>query len=104
MHGDVAVVQISVREHLSTVGRASASENVPSPTEWLVGSVFVPSVVGASGLGRCVACRTFQNYRIRFKRKPFLLRGSVEKCATKKYKNIMSKNSSLASEVIGHIG
>ena len=40
MHGDVAVSQISEREHLSAVGRASASEYVPSPTKWLVGSVF----------------------------------------------------------------
>ena len=37
----------------------------------------------ASGLARCVACRTFQSYRIGFERKPFLLRGSVEKCATR---------------------
>ena len=46
MHGDVAVVQMSERENLSVAGRASALEYVPSPTEWLVGSVFVPSVVG----------------------------------------------------------
>ncbi len=71
---------------MSAAGRASASEYVPSPTEWSVGSVFVPSVVGASGLGRCVACRTFQSYRIEFERKPFLLRGSVEKCATRNVK------------------
>ena len=82
MHGDVAVAQMSEREHLSAEDRASALEYVPSPTEWSIGRAFVPSVVGASGSGRCVACRTFQNYRIRFKRKPFLLRGSVEKCAT----------------------
>ena len=86
MHGDVVVAQMSEREHLSAVDRALASEYVPSPTEWLVGSVFVPSVVGASGLSRCVACRTFQSYRIRFERKPFLLRGSVEKCATRNVK------------------
>ena len=49
MHGDVAVAQMSEREHLSAAGRGSASEYVPSPTEWSVGSVFVPSVVGASG-------------------------------------------------------
>jgi len=36
-----------------------------------------------SRLARCVACRTFQSYRIGFERKPFLLRGSVEKCATR---------------------
>ena len=83
MHGDVAVVQMSEREHLSAIGRASASEHVPSPTEWSVGSVFVLSAVGASGPGRGVACRTFQSYKIRFERKPFLLRGSVEKCATR---------------------
>ena len=35
--------------------RASTSEYVPSPTEWLVGSVFVPSVVGASGSSRMCA-------------------------------------------------
>ena len=86
MHGDVAVAQMSEREHLSTVGRALASEYVPSATELLVGSVFVPSIVGASGLGRCVACRTFQSYMIGFERKPFLLRGSVEKCGTRNVK------------------
>jgi len=48
-----------------------------------LGVFFVPSVVGATALGRCVACRTFQSYRIGFERKPFLLRGSVEKCATR---------------------
>ena len=86
INGDVAVAQMSKREHLSTVGRASASESIPSPTEWSVGSVFVPSVVGASGPGRCVACRTFQSYRIRLEKKPLLLRGSVEKCATRNVK------------------
>ena len=59
MHEDVAVAQMSEREHLSVAGRALATEYVLSPTEWSVGSVFVPSVVGASGLGRCVAGRTF---------------------------------------------
>ena len=86
MHEDVVVVQMSETEHLSTIGRASASEYVASPTEWLVGSVFVPSVVGASGPDRCVACRTFQSYRIEFERKHFLLRTSVEKCATRNVK------------------
>ena len=52
MHGDVAVAQMSEREHLSVAGRASASEYVPSPTEWSVGSVFVPSVVGAKWTGQ----------------------------------------------------
>ena len=52
MHGDVPVAQMSEREHLSAAGRASASEYVPSPTEWLVGSVFVPSVVGAKWTGQ----------------------------------------------------
>jgi len=47
MHGDVAVAQMSEREHLSAAGRGSASEYVPSPIEWSVGSVFVPSFVGA---------------------------------------------------------
>ncbi len=59
MHEDVAVAQMSEREHLSAAGRASASEYVSSLTGRSVGSVFVPSVVGASGVGRCVACRTF---------------------------------------------
>ena len=51
MHEDVAVAQMSEREHLSAAGRASASEYVPSPTEWSVGSVFVPSVVGEKWTG-----------------------------------------------------
>jgi len=37
----------------------------------------------ASGPARCVAWKTFQSYRIGFERKPFLLRESVEKCATR---------------------
>jgi len=32
MHGDVAVAQMSERENLLAVNRASASEYVPSPT------------------------------------------------------------------------
>ena len=51
-----------------------------------MGVFFVPSVARATTLGRCVACRTFQSYKIRFVRKPFLLRGSVEKCATRNVK------------------
>lgn len=62
-----------------------------------LGVFFVLSVAGATALGRCVACRTFQSYRIEFKRKPFLLRGSVEKCATKNVKIEIAKNSSLDS-------
>ena len=84
MHGDVAVAQMSERKHLSVAGRASASKYVPSPTEWSVGSAFLFQVLlEQSGPGRCVACRTFLSYRIGFERKPFLLRGSVEKCATR---------------------
>ena len=73
MHGDVAVAQMSEREHLSTTDRASTSKYIPSPTEWSVGTVFVPSVVGASGLGRCVACRTFQSYKIGVADNPYLV-------------------------------
>ena len=58
---------------MSAAGRASASEYVPSPTEGSVGSVFVPSVVGASGPGRCVAGRTFQSYRIGVANNPYLV-------------------------------
>ena len=79
MHGDVAVAQRSEREHLSATGRALASEYVSSPIERSIGSFFVPRVAGATTLGRCVACRTFQRYRIGFELKPFLLRRSVEK-------------------------
>ena len=82
MHGYVAVVQRSERDHFSVAGRASASEYVSSPTERSVGSFFIPRVAGATTLGRSFEYRTFQRYRIGFKRKPFLLRGSVEKCAT----------------------
>jgi len=48
MHGYVAVAKRSEREHLSTVGRASALEYVSSPIERLVGSLFVPRVAGAT--------------------------------------------------------
>ena len=97
MHGDVVVTHMSEREHLTAAGRASTSEYVPSPTEWSIGSVFVPSVVGASGPSRCVTWRTFQSYMIGFERKPFLLRGSVEKCATRNAKNRSVKNNSLGT-------
>ena len=73
MHGDVAVAQMLEREHLSATGRALASEYVPSPTEWSVGSVFIPSVVGASGSGKCVAYRTFQSCRIGVADNPYLV-------------------------------
>ena len=86
MHGDVVVAQRSEREYLSVAGRASTSKYVSNPTKWLVGSFFVLNVAGAKTLGRCVACRTFQSYKIGFKRKPFLLRGSFEKCATRNAK------------------
>ena len=85
---------------MSATGRASASEYVSSPTEWSVGSFFfVLRVVGATTLGRCVACRTFQRYKIRFERKPFLLRGSVEKWQQEIAKNRSAKNISLGISV-----
>ena len=75
----VVATQRLEREHLSAAGRASTSEYVYSPTERSVGVFFfVLRVVGATTLGRIVACRTFQRYKIRFEWKPFLLRGSVE--------------------------
>ena len=46
MHGDVAVVQISKREHLSAAGRASASEGVSSPTWRSVGRCSVDAMLG----------------------------------------------------------
>ena len=73
MHGDVAVAQMSEREHFSAAGRASTLDYVPSPTEWSVGSVFVPSVDGASGPGKFVACRTFQSCRTGVADNPYLV-------------------------------
>ena len=73
MHGDVAVAQMLEREHFPTAGRALASEYVPSSTEWSVRSVFVPSVVGASGSGKCVSCITFQSCRIGVADNPYLV-------------------------------
>ena len=75
--------------------RDSASEYVSSPTEWSVGIFFVLSVAGATTLGRCVACRTFQRYRIGFERKSFFLRGSVENWQQEIAKNRSDKISSL---------
>ncbi len=75
----VAAAQRSERENLSATSRASTSEYVSSSTERSVGSFFfVPRVVGETTLGRSVACKTFQRYRIRFELNHFLLRGSVE--------------------------
>ena len=68
----VAASQRSKREHLSVVGRASTSEYVSSPTKKSMGSFFVLRVAGATTLGRSVACRTFQRYRIKFKLNSFL--------------------------------
>jgi len=94
---------------LLVAGRASPSDYVSSPIARSVGIFFVLSVARATALGGCVACRTFQSYRIGFERKPFLLRGSVEKCATRNVnleiaKNSTSKNRSLANENFGHLG
>ena len=63
----------SEREHLSATGRASASEYVSSPIERSDGSFFVSRVAGATTLGRSVACRTLQRFRIRFKLNSFLV-------------------------------
>ena len=61
-----------------------------------LGVFFVPSVAGATALGRCAACRTFPSYRIGFEREPLLLRGSVQKCATRNVKIEIDKNNSLS--------
>ena len=71
---------------MSAADRALALEYVSSPTERSFGIFFVPSVAGVTALGRCVAYRTVQIYRIGFDRNPFLLRGSVEKCERRKIK------------------
>ena len=78
MHGDVVAAQRSKREHLSAAEGASTSEYVSSPTESSIGSFVSSRVAKATTLGRSVACRTFQRYRIGFELKTFLLRGSVE--------------------------
>jgi len=46
MHGDVAVAQMLEREHLSTVGRASASEDVSIPTGRSVGRCSADAMLG----------------------------------------------------------
>ena len=46
MHGDVAVVQMLERDHLSAVGRASASEGVSIPTGRSVGRCSVDAMLG----------------------------------------------------------
>ena len=46
MHGDVAVAQMSEREHLSAAGRASASEGVSSPTGRSVGRYSADAMLG----------------------------------------------------------
>ena len=52
---------------------ASTSEDVSSPTRGSIGSFFVSRVVGAITLGRSVACRTFQRFRIGFELNAFLV-------------------------------
>ena len=46
MHGYVAIAQMSEREHLSTVGRASASEGVFSPIGRSVGRCSANVMLG----------------------------------------------------------
>ena len=46
MHGDVAVAQMSEREHLSAAGRALASEGVSSPTGRSVGRCSADAMLG----------------------------------------------------------
>lgn len=71
----VVATQRSEREHLTAAEEASASEYVSSPTERLVGSFlfFVSRVARAITLGRSVAHRTFQRYRVRFELNSFLV-------------------------------
>jgi len=52
---------------------ASTSEYVSSPIERLVGSFSISRVAGATTLGRSVACRKFQRFRIRFELNAFLV-------------------------------
>ena len=58
---------------MSTVDGALTLEDVSSPTGRSVGSFFVSRVAGAITLGRSVACRTFQRFRIRFDLNAFLV-------------------------------
>jgi len=58
---------------LSATYGASASEDVSSPIGRSVGSFYVSRVVGAITLGRSVACRTFQRFRIGFELNAFLV-------------------------------
>jgi len=69
----VATTQRSEREHLLVENGASSSEDVSSPTERSIGSFFVFRVAGIITIGRSVACRTFQRYRIRFELNAFLV-------------------------------
>ena len=52
---------------------ASASEYVSNPTERSIGSFFVSRVSRATTLGKSVACRTFQRFRIGFELNAFLV-------------------------------
>jgi len=69
----VAAAQRSQREHFSITKEASASEGVFSPTERSVVRFFVSRVVATITLGRSVACRTFQRFKIRFELNVFLV-------------------------------
>ena len=51
---------------------ASAAEDVSSPIGRSVGRFFVSRVAGAITLGRSVAYRTFQRFRIRFELNTFI--------------------------------
>ena len=69
----VAAAQGSEREHLLVAKGASAPKDVSSPTERSIGRFFVSRVAGATTLGRSVACRTFQRFRIKLKLNAFLI-------------------------------
>ena len=69
----VAAAQRSHGEHLSVTEGALALEGFSSPTRRSVGRFFVSRVAGAITLGRSVACKTFQRFRIGFELNAFIV-------------------------------
>ena len=72
MHGDVAVVQMSEREHLSAAGELQHQSMFLAQRRGQLG-VFLFQVLLEQVDRRCVACRTFQSYRIGVEDNPYLV-------------------------------
>ena len=69
----ITAAQRSQREHLSATRKLQHQRMFLAQQGGQLGDIFVSRVVGATTLGRSVACKTFQRFRIRFELNAFLV-------------------------------